>query len=116
MPKHRVHTIEFKRRVCQEFAGGETLYGLAKRHSICRNLIRVWVAKFEAGEFDEDAEAASLITGYEARIAALERLVGRQALELEFLKGALKSTRSPRSGPTSVISGPPVSPLPKDVG
>ena len=116
MPKHRVHTIDFKRQVCQEFAGGETLYGLSRRHGICRNLIRVWVAKFEAGEFDEDAEAANMITSYEARIAALERLVGRQALELEFLKGALKSTRSPKSGPTSVISGPMVSPLPKDVG
>jgi transposase len=76
----------------------------------------VWVAKFEAGELDEDAEAASLITDYEARIAALERLIGRQALELEFLKGALRSTRLPRSGPTSVISGPLASPLPKDVG
>ena len=29
MAKHRVHTIEFKRRVCQEFAADETLYGLA---------------------------------------------------------------------------------------
>src|SRR5215475_10677398 len=108
MPKHRVYTIEFKRQVCQEFAGGETLYGLAKRHGICRNLIRLWVAKFEAGEFDEDAEAASLITAYEARIAALERLVGRQALELEFLKGAQRNARSPRNGHTSVISGPVV--------
>ena len=27
---------------------------------------------------------------YEAKIAALERLVGRQALEIEFLKGAQK--------------------------
>jgi transposase len=100
----------------QQFAGGETFYRLAKRHSICRNLIWVWVAKFEAGAFDEDAEAASLITDYEARIAALERLVGRQAFELEFLKGALKSTRSPRSGPTSVISGPPASPSSRDGG
>lgn len=116
MPKHRVHTIAFKRQICQEFASGETLYGLSKRHGICRNLIRVWVAKFEAGEFDGEAEAASLITAYEARIAALERLVGRQALELEFLKGALKSARPPKSGPMSVITGPVVSPLPKDVG
>jgi hypothetical protein len=36
MPKHRVHTIEFKRHVCQEFASGETLYGLSRRHGICR--------------------------------------------------------------------------------
>jgi hypothetical protein len=40
--------------------------------------------------FDEDAIAADLVEAYEARIAALERLVGKQALELEFLKGALK--------------------------
>ena len=53
-----------------------------------RNLIRVWVAKYEAGAFDDDAGAADLIQEYEARIAALERLVGKQALELEFLKGA----------------------------
>ena len=68
----------------------------------------MWVAKFEAGEFDPEAEAASLITDYEARIAALERLVGRQALELEFLKGALKAARPPRNGPTSVIAARPL--------
>lgn len=39
------------------------------------------------GAFDEDAQAADLIQEYEAQIAALERLVGKQALELEFLKG-----------------------------
>ena len=41
----------------------------------------------EAGDFDEDAAAADLLQLYEARIAALERLVGKQALELESLKG-----------------------------
>ena len=90
MAKHRVHSIEFKRQVAAEYAAGETLYGLARRHDICRNLIRVWVAKAEAGEFDEEIEASNLLSAYEAKIAALERLVGRQALELEFLKGALK--------------------------
>ena len=34
--------------------------------------------KFEAGAFDEDAEAANRMQEYEARIAALERLVGRR--------------------------------------
>jgi len=87
MAKHRSHSIEFKRQVAQEFLAGETLHGLAKRHDISRNLIRVWVQKFEAGALDEDAAAADMIQEYEARIAALERLVGRQALELEFLKG-----------------------------
>ena len=35
----------------------------------------------------DEAGAADLIQAYEARIAALERLVGKQALELEFLRG-----------------------------
>ena len=116
MAKHRSHSIEFKRQVSQEFLAGETLHGLAKRHDICRNLIRVWVQKYEAGAFDEDAKAADLLQEYEARIAALERLVGKQALELEFLKGALKSAPRPKSGSTSVIVGPRVSASQKDAG
>jgi hypothetical protein len=53
--------VEFKRQVAQEFIAGETLHGLAARHGVSRNLIRVWVMKFEAGAFDEDAEAAGLL-------------------------------------------------------
>ena len=112
MAKHRSHSSECKRQVAQEFIAGETLPGLAQRHDVSRNLIRIWVAKYEAGVFDEDAGAADLLQAYEAKIAALERLVGRQALELEFLKGTFRSARLPRSGPTSVISGPPALPPP----
>ena len=61
-----------------------------------------------------NARAADLIQEYEARIAALERLVGRQALELEFVKGALRQGRRPRSEHMSVITGPAASPAPKD--
>jgi transposase len=110
MVKHRSHSIEFKRQVAQEFLAGETLHGLAKRHDISRNLIRVWVEKYEAGAFDEDALAADLIQEYEARIAALERLVGKQALELDFLKGALRHAPRPRSNAMSGITGPTGSP------
>ncbi len=38
MPKQRSHSIEFKRQVAQEFVAGETLYALAKRHDISRQL------------------------------------------------------------------------------
>ena len=91
MARYRTHSIEFKRQVAQEYLAGETLHGLAKRHDVQRQLIRVWVRKYEEGAFDEDVQAADLIQEYEARIAALERLVGKQALELEFLKAALKT-------------------------
>ena len=116
MARHRSHSIEFKRQVAQEFIAGETLHGLAKRYDVSRTLIRVWVKKLEAGALDEDAQAADLLQEYEAKIAALERMVGRQALEIEFLKGALRSAPRPRSATTSVVTGPAASPSQKDAG
>ena len=114
--QHRSHSLEFKRHVVEEYLGGETLDGLSKRHDISRQLVRVWIEKYEAGAFDEDARAADLILQYEARIAALERLVGKQALELEFLKGAVRSTQRTRSAPTSVVTGPAACPSNGDAG
>src|SRR5262249_43099608 len=80
MARQRSHSIEFKRQVAQEFIAGESLYALSKRHDISRQLIRVWVQKYEAGALDEDAQAADLLQEYEAKIAALERMVGRPSL------------------------------------
>src|SRR5690349_9001318 len=54
MARHRSYSTAFKRQIGQEYLAGEvSLHGLAKRHDICRNLIRLWVEKYERGEFDE---------------------------------------------------------------
>jgi hypothetical protein len=68
---------------------GETLNGLAKRHDHSRRVIRIWVQKHDAGTFEDEAVAADTIRTCEARIAALERIVGKQALEIECLQGGL---------------------------
>ena len=115
MGRHRTHSIEVKRQIAQGFVAGETHHALAKRHDLSRNLIRIWVSKLETGAFDDDAHAADMLEAYEAKIAALERVVGRQALKIEFLKGALKSTPRLRSETTSGMAGPTVSPLRKGV-
>ena len=115
MARHRTYPIAFKRQVAQEFLSGEvSLFGLAKRHDICRNLIRGWIEKYERGEFDSEVEAANLLEQYEARIAALERMVGRLALENDLLKKASQASRPPKSAKPSMITGPLASPLPKD--
>ena len=116
MRKHRSYPVEFKRQVAQEFLAGETLHGLAKRHEVSRNLVRIWVAKYEAGSFDSDVVAADLVQTQEARIAALERLVGKLVLENEFLKGASRDVARPRGETTSVIAGPVLSRSQKDAG
>ncbi len=114
MAKHRSYSVEFKRQVVQDYLTGETLHGIAKRHDISRNLIRIWIAKHEAGALDSDTAAASMLTECEARIAALERLVGKLTLENEFLKGASGHARLSRSASTCVVAGPAASRLPKD--
>ena len=116
MAKHRIHSTDFKRQVAQEYLAGETLHGLSNRHDLSRNLIRIWVEKYQAGGLDEDAVAADLLQSYEARIAALERLVGKQALELEFLKGASRAAPRPRNVTTSAMAGPAACPPQKDAG
>src|SRR6516164_2113590 len=105
MAKHRTHSIEFKRQVVQEFLGGESLHALARRHGIDRNLIKIWVAKSEAGGLDSDTAAADVLAEYEARIAALERLVGKLALENEVVKGVSQHRCETKSSRTSIVAG-----------
>jgi len=102
MTRHRSHSAVFKRQVAAESIAGETLHALSKRHDISRQLIRIWVGKFEAGALDDDMQAADLVQEYEAKIAALERLVGRQALEHALDLGGPARW----SGPSGVPSRP----------
>ena len=92
MTKHRSHSAAFKRQVAQEFIAGETLHSLSKRHDVSRQLIRIWVSKYEAGGLDDDVQAADLLQEYEAKIAALERLradLSRKQSENQQLKETL---------------------------
>ena len=114
MARHRSHSAAFKRQVAEEFLAGETLHGLSQRHDMSRQLIRIWVGKYEAGALDGDVQAADLLQEYEAKIAALERMVGRQALEIELLKEASKHAPRPKGASTSVVTGPATFPSARD--
>ncbi|MBN9064799.1 MAG: transposase [Rhizobiales bacterium] len=70
MARHRAHNIEFKRQAAQDYLAGETLHSLARRHDLSRNLIRIWIQKFDAGVFEDEAIAADTTEAYDARIAA----------------------------------------------
>ena len=84
MTKQRAHGAAFKRQVAEEFIAGETLHMLSQRHGLSRQLIGIWVGKYEASALGATVQA-DLLQGYEAKIAALKRMVGRQALEIELL-------------------------------
>jgi transposase len=70
MPRHRSHSIDFKRQVVAEYHAGETLHALGRRHDLSRNLIRIWIEKAEAGSLDQPTLRAEV----EAAFAAADAL------------------------------------------
>lgn len=115
MPDYRVFTVAFKRQVSEEFLAGASLHALSRKHEVARNLIRIWVAKYKAGEFEPDFVPMPRLSAHEIKIAELERMVGKLTMELEFLRGALKSSPLRHGATTSVVSGPQVSASGEDV-
>lgn len=91
MAGHKTHSLALKRQVVQEYLGGETLHGLARRHNLPRNLIRLWVDEelyptrdgelSEAPALDDIAALAQTIYECENRIEAIERLVAKRTAE-----------------------------------
>ena len=59
---------------------------------VSRNLIRLWVRKYEAGEFTDEFAEAVRIAEYERKIAELERKVGQLTMEVDLLKKGCKYT------------------------
>ena len=90
----------------EEHLAGVSLTELARRHDISRELLRIWVEKYEAGEFASGGSPKSDRRAYEAKIAGLERKVGQLTMELDLLKKGLISARRARDGTSSVVSGP----------
>ena len=88
MARYRTFNVAFKRQVAQEFLTGESLNSLSRKYDIARNLIRIWVLKHEGGEFEPEFEHDNRLKAHEVKIAALERMVGKLTMELEFLRGS----------------------------
>jgi transposase-like protein len=86
MRRHRKFGIEFKRRVIEEVRGGVlTMAQAIRQYELSSNLIYRWMDHYEHGKLDN---APTEQGAFENKIAELERKVGQQAMEIEFLKKA----------------------------
>ncbi len=115
MPKYSQYSIAFKRQLIDEHLSGTSVHALSRRYDVGRALIRLWARKAQVGGLDDESVTAGMMEEYEARIEALERFAGKQALELEFLKRALRIQASRPNAAPSVTSGPKASVSRKDV-
>ena len=86
MAKRRTFTPEFKSKVALEvISGSQSTAEVCRQYSLKPQLVSRWKAEFienAARVFQSDEQRSR----EQEHIAELERLVGRQALELEILK------------------------------
>ena len=92
----RIHSAEFKQKVCGEIRSGQLGRREAQRtYRLSDNLLQTWLARFDAESKTRRARAvsgtaqASKRSSYENLIAILERKVGELTMALE--------RKSPRS-------------------
>ena len=125
MPKKpRVFSREFKLMVVRRMLAGENVRALAREVKVLRKDLYAWRSRFRSGGAEalrrsgrprkaevlaigKPAEAIPEVPAAEfdvarQQIAALERKVGQQQVELDFFRQALrqvKETRRPSAGP-----------------
>ncbi len=89
MMKQRTFTAEFKRQVVEELLSGVTGPAqICRRHNISSSLLYRWKRQYGQGRFGNEATE---VAAMQERIEQLERMVGKLALENEFLEKALQN-------------------------
>jgi len=84
----RKYSRDFKLGVVREIEAGKTTAQASREYQIKDNLIYNWVAEYRRNPHNAFMGRGKTCTS-EARIAELERMVGRLTMENELLKNAL---------------------------
>src|SRR4030095_12467157 len=104
MREQRSFSAAFKRQVVGELLGGGcTLAQLSRRHDVSSGLILYLKKRDEEADWVEEGPSQSE-TRFLARIAELERMVGRLTMENEVLKKAVEYTARRRKELSSPIT------------
>jgi transposase len=123
-PPIRTFSGDFKLRVLERIERGEPIGALSVEFGVHRQLLYKWRDAHRAGRLgarrgrptkaEALAREGATAEGRELdaarrRVAELERIVGRQAVELDFFQGALrriKASRQVTDGPGATGSSP----------
>ena len=87
--KRRIFNKEFKQQILREVQAGKSIAQAAREHELHPNLIAKWQKLHE--QYAQNAfQGNGHLYTQEAKIAELERLIGQQTVEINFLKKVLQ--------------------------
>ena len=94
MSRKRKYSSKYRAQVLKKMVDCENVSALARELGIARKFLYLWRDEARAAKTmpAADAEKEKL----RKRVGELERLVGRQAAELDFFKGALQRVEGRR--------------------
>ena len=101
--KRRVFTRQFKLQVIAEVDAGKTMAQVAREHQVNANTIAKWRKQLRQYPDTAFAGHGNAYTD-EARVAELERMVGRLTMENDFLKKALQTINQQASANASATN------------
>ena len=87
--ERRTFSKEFKLQVIRELQGEKTMAQLVRQHGIDKAAISRWYSEYRK-HGEKAFEGRGHLYKEEARIAELERMVGRLTMENAFLKKTLE--------------------------
>ena len=88
--KRRVFSREFKLRVIREISAGKTQAQICREHHLNHNVVSRWCREHRQHKERAFPGKAWASTTDEARMANLERMVGRLTMENDLLKKVLQ--------------------------
>lgn len=92
--KLRTFTKEFKMQVIEELKSGIPVASLSRKYELAPKMIYKWKSEYQKKK--EKSFPGKGNKSEEKRIEDLERLIGRQAIEIDFLKKLLRSLEEER--------------------
>jgi transposase len=86
---------EFKIKVVEAYESGVSAVELSRQFEIHPNVIYAWTREYRRDPANAFGSAGTDVRGdSDKRVAELERMIGRLALENEFLKKALANAKN----------------------
>ena len=86
--RRRAFNKEFKLQVVKEYDNGIPVAEICRKYEIDRSLIYKWLKQLKKTPHNP-FPGKGLRSTDKAKMAEMERIIGRQALEIDFLKKAL---------------------------